>query len=84
MIARESEERASASLASSASMLDEARAGYQSGQFSVLELADAFDAWGEIHVVALETRRTARDAELAVARELGRSLRETPAPAGAR
>jgi outer membrane protein TolC len=59
-------------------MLDEARAGYESGQFSVLELADAFDAWGEIHLVALDARRTARDAELALARELGRSLREIP------
>lgn len=77
-IAREAEVRVGASVASSASMLDEARAGYESGQFSVLELADAFDAWGEIHLVAIDARRTARDAELALARELGRSLREIP------
>lgn len=83
-IARDAESHVSDSVAGSASMLEEARAGYESGQFSALELADAFDAWGELRLVVLDARRSAREAELELARELGHSLRVSSGAAAAR
>ncbi|MBX7194214.1 MAG: TolC family protein [Sandaracinaceae bacterium] len=75
VVARETESATASSRGRSTEMLDEARAGYESGQFSVLELADAFDAWGELGLLTLEASLAARHAELDLARELGRSLR---------
>jgi outer membrane protein, heavy metal efflux system len=56
-------------------MLEEAEAGYLAGRFSVLELADAYGAWRESRLRALDLAAAARHAEVELGRELGMSLR---------
>lgn len=56
-------------------MLQEAQAGYLAGRFSVLELADAYSAWRESRLRALDLAAAARHAEIELGREVGVSLR---------
>jgi cobalt-zinc-cadmium efflux system outer membrane protein len=57
-------------------MLQEAQAGYLAGRFSVLELADAYGAWRESRLRALDLAAAARQAEIELGRQVGKSLRE--------
>jgi multidrug efflux system outer membrane protein len=57
-------------------MLQEAQAGYVAGRFSVLELADAYSAWRESRLRALDLAAAARQAEVDLEREVGVLLRE--------
>ena len=57
-------------------MLREAQAAYLAGRFSVLELADAYAAWREARMRALNLAAAARRAEIDLGRELGKPLRE--------
>jgi len=63
-------------VASGDEMLEEAQAGYLAGRFSVLELADAYGAWRESRLRAVDLAAAARQAELDLGRALGKSLRE--------
>jgi cobalt-zinc-cadmium efflux system outer membrane protein len=63
-------------VASGDEMLREAQAGYLAGRFSVLELADAYTAWRDSRLRALDLAASARNAEIDLGRELGRPLRE--------
>jgi cobalt-zinc-cadmium efflux system outer membrane protein len=56
-------------------MLEEAQAGYLAGRFSVLELADAYGAWRESRLRAIDLAAAARNAELDLEREIGVQLR---------
>jgi cobalt-zinc-cadmium efflux system outer membrane protein len=56
-------------------MLQEAQAGYLAGRFSVLELADAYSAWRDSRLRALDLAAAARHAEIDLGREVGVSLR---------
>lgn len=57
-------------------MLAEAQAGYLAGRFSVLELADAYAAWRESRLRALDLAAAARHAEVELGREVGVLWRE--------
>jgi outer membrane protein TolC len=57
-------------------MLQEAQAGYLAGRFSVLELADAYGAWRESRLRAVDLATTARQTEVELGRTIGKSLRE--------
>lgn len=63
-------------VASGDEMLQEAQSGYLAGRFSVLELADAYSAWRSARLRALELAATARQAEVALSREVGVVLRD--------
>jgi cobalt-zinc-cadmium efflux system outer membrane protein len=65
-----------AAVASGDEMLREAQAAYLAGRFSVLELADAYAAWREARMRALNLAAAARRAEIDLGRELGKPLRE--------
>jgi cobalt-zinc-cadmium efflux system outer membrane protein len=69
------EEYTKAAVASGDEMLREAQAGYLAGRFSVLELADAYGAWRESRLRALNLAAAARNAEIDLGRELGKPLR---------
>jgi outer membrane protein TolC len=56
-------------------MLQEAQAGYVAGRFSVLELADAYGAWRESRLRAIDLAAAARKAEVDLEREVGVLLR---------
>lgn len=70
-------------VSASDAMLSEARAGYEqgsaSGRFSVLELADAFEAWRDAKVREVDLLENTRDAELDLGRAIGASLRASSA-----
>lgn len=57
-------------------MLEEAQAGYLAGRFSVLELADAYSAWRESQLRAVDLAAAARQAEVDLEREVGSMLRQ--------
>jgi hypothetical protein len=52
-------------------MLVEAQAGYLAGRFSVLELADAYGAWRDARLRALELAAATRQAEIDLSRVVG-------------
>lgn len=62
--------------ASGDEMLSEAQAGYLAGRFSVLELADAYGAWREARLRAVDLAAATRQAEVELSREVGVPLRE--------
>jgi cobalt-zinc-cadmium efflux system outer membrane protein len=70
------EEYTRRAVASGDEMLSEAQAGYLAGRFSVLELADAYAAWRDGRLRALDLAASARQAEVELGREVGRSLRD--------
>jgi outer membrane protein TolC len=63
-------------VASGDEMLGEAQAGYLAGRFSVLELADAYGAWRDARLRAIDLAAAARQAEVDLSREVGTPLRE--------
>jgi cobalt-zinc-cadmium efflux system outer membrane protein len=66
-------------VASGDEMLGEAQAGYLAGRFSVLELADAYAAWRDARLRAIELAAATRQAEVDLSREVGTPLREARA-----
>ncbi|MEY4508153.1 MAG: hypothetical protein RLZZ450_275 [Pseudomonadota bacterium] len=62
--------------ASGDEMLGEAQAGYLAGRFSVLELADAYGAWRDARLRAVDLAAAVRQAEVELGREVGVPLRE--------
>ncbi len=58
-------------VASGDEMLVEAQAGYLAGRFSVLELADAYNAWRDARLRAVELAASARQSEIDLARAVG-------------
>lgn len=57
-------------------MLNEARAGYVAGRFSVLELADAYRAFRDARLREIALGAGARQAEVDLGRVLGKPLRD--------
>ncbi|HEX5659416.1 MAG TPA: TolC family protein [Polyangiales bacterium] len=58
-------------VASGDEMLVEAQAGYLAGRFSVLELADAYGAWRDARLRAVELAAATRQSEIDLARAVG-------------
>jgi outer membrane protein, heavy metal efflux system len=58
-------------VASGDEMLTEAQAGYLAGRFSVLELADAYGAWRDARLRAVDLAAATRQAEIDLARAVG-------------
>jgi cobalt-zinc-cadmium efflux system outer membrane protein len=58
-------------VASGDEMLVEAQAGYLAGRFSVLELADAYAAWRDARLRAVDLAAAARQSEVDLARAVG-------------
>jgi cobalt-zinc-cadmium efflux system outer membrane protein len=58
-------------VASGDEMLVEAQAGYLAGRFSVLELADAYNAWRDARLRAVQLAADARQSEIDLARAVG-------------
>lgn len=55
-------------------LLTEAQAGYGAGRFSILELVDAYIAWREARMRAVDLAAAARMAEVDLSREAGQRL----------
>ncbi|MDB4985576.1 MAG: transporter [Myxococcaceae bacterium] len=68
------EEYIGRAVASGDEMLKEAQAGYLSGRFSVLELVDAYVAWRDSRLRAVDLAAAARNAEVELSRTIGARL----------